>query len=47
MSRPSRSVDDSLKFTEGMSEAAKKGVVVNLEFERKYREELAQHRVKW
>ncbi|OPX93996.1 MAG: Terminase-like family protein [Pelotomaculum sp. PtaB.Bin104] len=47
MSRPSKSVDDSLKFTEGMSESAKKGVIVNLEFERKYREELAQHRVRW
>jgi phage terminase large subunit len=47
MSRPSRSVDDSLKFDANMPESARKAVVVNLEFERKYREELVQHRVRW
>lgn len=47
MSRPSKSVDNALKFAKGMPEAAKKGVIINMEFDRKYREELVKHRVRW
>lgn len=48
MSRPSRSVEEALTFSQDTPPSVRQAVIVNLEFERKYREEMEKYRVrKW